>query len=136
MSEEEIEKIFDSIPKVENPNIISSFNSINADDLKDSMKRLKKVPTFNDLLKENKQLKKDYNRVVHESTEFESKVYELQDKLQQRDSVIEEAIRFCNYLLENNVIEINNERYYKHSCDDIVTKEILQRLNKYKKRGE
>lgn len=35
------------------------------------------------LEKENQQLKEDYNRVVHESTEFESQVYELQNKLQQ-----------------------------------------------------
>ena len=34
-----------------------------------------------DLLDENEQLKNDYNKVVHEATEFESKVYELQDRI-------------------------------------------------------
>ena len=32
-----------------------------------------------ELLQENQQLKEDYNKVVHEVTEFESKVYELEE---------------------------------------------------------
>ena len=35
------------------------------------------------LLEENEKLKQDYNKVVHESTEFESKVYELEQENQQ-----------------------------------------------------
>jgi predicted nucleic acid-binding Zn-ribbon protein len=33
------------------------------------------------LQEENKELKEDYNKVVHEATEFESKVYELKDEI-------------------------------------------------------
>lgn len=79
------------------------------------------------------QLKKDYNRVVHESTEFESKVYELQDKLQQRDEVIEEAIKKCE--LEISASSLQYER--SHKQQDLVYKvahnRVLDILNKYKK---
>ena len=49
------------------------------------------------LLKENQKLKKDFNKVVHESTEFESKVYELE--AQQKE--------FIEYL-ENTLKNIDN----------------------------
>lgn len=35
----------------------------------------------NTLAKENQKLKEDYNKVVHESTAFESKVYELEERI-------------------------------------------------------
>lgn len=37
----------------------------------------------------------------------------------------DEAIKRCKYLLENNEVVINGKKYYKHSCDDIITKYIL-----------
>lgn len=57
---------------------------------------------------------------------------QLKEQLEQRDEVIDETIAFCNYLLENNEVEIDNEKYFKHSCDDIITNAILTRLQKYK----
>lgn len=41
---------------------------------------------------------------------------------------IQNTIQFCNYLLENNEIEIDNNKYFKHECDDIITNEILKKL--------
>ncbi len=64
--------------------------------------------------------------------EIEEIIDFYENELKQREEVIEEAIEFCTYLVENNVVEIDNEKYYKHSCDDIITKAILKRLNKYK----
>lgn len=57
---------------------------------------------------------------------------DMQEQLKQRDEVIEKAIDFCNYLIENNEVEIDNEKYFKQSCDDIITLAILKKLQKYK----
>lgn len=59
-------------------------------------------------------------------------IQQLKEQLKQRDEVIEKAIDFCNYLIENNEVEIDNEKYFKQSCDDIITNAILEKLQKYK----
>lgn len=56
----------------------------------------------------------------------------LQDQLKQRDEVIDDTIKFCNYLLENKEVEIDGEVYFKHSCDDIITNAVLKRLQRYR----
>ena len=43
------------------------------------------------LQQENQQLKEDYNKVVHEATEFESRVYELEDKINKAIEYIEKC---------------------------------------------
>lgn len=53
-----------------------------------------------ELESENKQLKEDYNKAVHNSTEFESEVYELKEQLKQRDEVIDETINDINLAIE------------------------------------
>ena len=57
MSKEELLKEIMKLPKVEKNNPISTMNSINVDDLINAVDRLNKIPDYNDLLKENKQLK-------------------------------------------------------------------------------
>ncbi len=57
MNKEEFLKAIMKIPKVETNNPISAMNSINIDDLMSAIDRLNKVPTYDELLKENKQLK-------------------------------------------------------------------------------
>lgn len=57
MNKEELLKAIMKLPK-EKPNIpITTMNSINVDDLISAVDRLNEVPNYNDLLKENKQLK-------------------------------------------------------------------------------
>lgn len=55
------------------------------------------------LIEENQKLKKDFNKVVHESTEFESKVYELE--AQQK-----EFIEWLKYELRTSYL--NSSQYY------------------------
>lgn len=57
MNKEEFLKAIMKLPKVETNNPISAMNSINIDDLMSAIDRLNKVPTYDELLKENKQLK-------------------------------------------------------------------------------
>lgn len=63
MNKEELLKAIMKLPK-EKPNIpITTMNSINVDDLISAVDRLNEVPNYNDLLKENKQLKDNWNEL-------------------------------------------------------------------------
>lgn len=60
LTDEEIDNLVDeimNIPVKKNNNCLSSYGSINVDDLIDSIKELRKVPTYDELLRENQQLK-------------------------------------------------------------------------------
>lgn len=57
MNKEEFLKAIMELPKAETINPISTMNSININDLMSAVDRLNKVPDYNGLLKENKQLK-------------------------------------------------------------------------------
>lgn len=58
MNKEELLKKIMELPKVEAINPISTMSGINVDDLMRAIDRLNKIPDYNDLLKENKELKK------------------------------------------------------------------------------
>ena len=64
MSKEELLKAIMELPKTETNNLISSMNSINVDDLISAVDRLNKIPNYNDLLKENKQLKEVIDKAI------------------------------------------------------------------------
>lgn len=46
---------------------------------------------ISNLVKENQKLKEDYNKIVHEATEFESRVYELKDRIDKATDYIEKC---------------------------------------------
>lgn len=58
MNKEELLKEVMELPMVEIINPISAMNGINVDDLMSAIDRLNKIPDYNDLLKENEELKK------------------------------------------------------------------------------
>lgn len=63
------------------------------------------------LKEENQQLKQDYNKVVHEATEFESKVYELQDRINKAIDEIEYNMQYDDniddyWVTTNKLLEI------------------------------
>lgn len=58
MNKEEFLKAIMELPKVETDNPISTMSGINVDDLMRAIDRLNKIPDYNDLLKENQELKK------------------------------------------------------------------------------
>ena len=59
MDKEEFLKATENVPKTDSINSISSYNSINIEDLANAVNRFKKVPTYDELLKENKQLQQE-----------------------------------------------------------------------------
>ena len=63
MNKEELLKEIMELPKAETNNHISAMNSINVSDLMSAVDRLNKIPDYNDLLKENKELKKQLEEI-------------------------------------------------------------------------
>lgn len=64
MNKEKLLKEIMELPKAETDNPISTMNSINVDDLMSAVDRLNKVPTYDELLKENKRQKEVVNRAI------------------------------------------------------------------------
>lgn len=64
MNKEEFLKAIMELSKVETINPISTMNSINVDDLMSAIDRLNKVPTYDELLKENKKQKEVIDKVI------------------------------------------------------------------------
>ena len=71
MNKEEFLKAIENVPKIDSINPISAYNSINVEDLANAVDRFKKVPTYDELLKENKKykevidkLKEDLNLII------------------------------------------------------------------------
>ena len=76
------------------------------------------------LQQENQQLKEDYNKVVHEATEFESKVYELQQRIDKTIEVINTQMKLAEGGTKDNLRII---KFYliKGECSmyDLTTEE-------------
>ena len=82
LTDEEIDNLVDeimNIPSEKNNNCASTYGSINVDDLISNVKEFKKIPTFDNLLKENQQLKEQLqqkediiNKIREYLTSYES----------------------------------------------------------------
>ena len=87
LTDEEIDNLVDeimNIPVEKNNNCLSSYGSINVDDLIDSIKELRKVPTYDELLRENEKLK---------------------EQLKQKEDIINKAIEYINeYAWQEDII--------------------------------
>lgn len=97
MNDEEINKLEDylkSLPKIkQNMSIPVTTNiGINLDDLMNAVKGLKKVPTFDDLEKENQQLKRSLqtHEILLKANVEENK--QLKEKLEKERKVRKEAL--------------------------------------------
>lgn len=66
MNKEELLKALEELSKAKTDNPISAMNSINVDDFMSAVDRLNKVPTYDELLKENKKQKEIIDKAVLE----------------------------------------------------------------------
>lgn len=80
MTIEEFDKAMENIPKIQTNNPISSMNSINADELRKTAEIFKRIPTFDDLQKENNKLLKENQQ--------------LKEQLERSERVRKEAIEY------------------------------------------
>ena len=73
MNKEEFLKATENVPKTDSINSISSYNSINVEDLANAVDRFKKVPTYDELLKENQK----YKEVIDKAIEYIEKLNKI-----------------------------------------------------------
>lgn len=103
MTNEELLKKLEKLPKIETNNLISTMNAINVDDLMSAVDRLNKVPDYNGLLKENQELKKQLEKL-------DKKLFFIRNELDMRQKSIDNKLNqqkdFIKYLED----EIENKR--------------------------
>lgn len=118
MNKEEFLKAIMELPKVETINPISAMNGINVDDLMSAVDRLNKIPDYNDLLKENKELKKQ----LEDMTLCRDIASGHREEVQDREAILlTQQKEFIKYLEGY----LNLFDYDQISCDMI--EEILQK---------
>lgn len=64
MTVDEFKEILNNIPKVQTDKPISSMNAINIDELIKTVERLKKIPTYEELQKENNKLQEEKDELI------------------------------------------------------------------------
>ena len=120
MNKEELLKEIMKLPEIETNNPISTMTSINIDDLMSAIDRINKVPDYNDLLKENAELKKQLENCYCNRTDCsgrikDSKVY---DSLVQK--VETQQKEFIKYL--ENMLDDENDIFSVVRVKDILQK--------------
>ena len=115
MNKEEIDNLENylknDLPKIEPTIPIANFGSVDLEDLMSSIKQFKKVPTSDELLRENKRLR---------------------SQLEEKDKIIEEINNRCNQEISAATLQ-----YEKHKRNDtwqylIAHKRILEILERGK----
>lgn len=128
LTDEEIDNLVDeimNIPVEKNNNCLSSYGSINVDDLIDSIKELRKVPTYDELLRENKQLKENNQSMQEEMARTWA-------KLQQKEDIINKA---KEYIINNSLYEEEYDYDYEENIylsgihDDDVRRILVEILD-------
>ena len=76
MNKEELLKAIMELPKTETDDLISAMNSINVNDLMSAVDRFNKVPTYDELLKENKKQKEVIDKTTNIINDYLKEVSE------------------------------------------------------------
>lgn len=119
MNKEEILKEIMELPRIETNNSISAMNVINVDDLMSAVDRLNKIPDYNDLLKENKELEKrleEINKVIEKCgfVNIEQVMLNYCGLLTQQKEFInylEDKIDICDCFLDTVKSDLENTPY-------------------------
>ena len=128
MNKEEFLKAIMGLPKIETDNPISTMTSINIDDLMSAIDRLNKVPNYNDLLKENQELKKQLE-------EANKKLYLCTPEIPQNvhgkyvsyvDLVFENQ-ELKKQLENNSKINVADHKYASECEDKVIVLETQQK---------
>ena len=119
MNKEELLKAIMELPKIETNNSISAMNVINVDDLMSAVDRLNKIPDYNDLLKDNKELKKqleEINKIIEQCgfVNIEQVMLNYCGLLTQQKEFInylEDKIDICDCFLDTVKSDLENTPY-------------------------
>lgn len=85
MNKEEFLKAIENIPKTDSINPISAYNSINVEDLANAVDRFKKVPTYDELLKENQKLETEKEQLNSLVNSCQEEIRQLKKQIQERE---------------------------------------------------
>lgn len=146
LSEKEIDDLVKEIMSIpvekNNNNCLSSYGSINVDDLIETVKELKKVPTYNELLKENQRLKEELNKYTDPEDLTLMFMYcdeKAKDKikcLEQENQQLKEHLHQKEDIIDKVIKWIEND-YYSMNTTDIdtilVTNNKLVQIRKFLK---
>lgn len=105
LTDEEIDNLVDeimNIPVEKNNNCLSSYGSINVDDLIDSIKELRKVPTYDELLRENEKLKEQLKQK-------EDIIYKIKKCIEEKEEYYGDYMGDGNYTMYS-IMGANNNR--------------------------
>lgn len=80
MNSEEFEELLKDIPITNN--MISSYSSINVEDIRKAINRFKYVPSYRDLLEENNQLKEEIKKYINSSDFVYDELYKKREKIE------------------------------------------------------
>lgn len=141
MNKEEILKEIMELPKIETNNSISAMNVINVDDLMSAVDRLNKIPDYNDLLKENQELKKqleEINKMIEKCgfVNIEQVMLNYCGLLTQQKEFInylEDKIDICDCFLDTVKSDLENTPYrVMSSIKKYITTQIKENEIAYK----
>lgn len=156
MNKEEFLKAIMELPKIETDNPISTMTSINVDDLMSAVDRFDKVPDYNNLLKENQELKKQVEQyqqelekadsitqscIFHGKKESEISYRKCLNALDKKETQQKEFIEYMNKTIEdcNNYskyIEKKTKELHGRSCgktyiaNEIMKNEVAKKILK------
>lgn len=119
MNKEKLLKEIMELPKIETNNHISAMNGINVGDLMSAVDRLNKIPDYNDLLKENKELEKqleEINKMIEKCgfVNIEQVMLNYCGLLTQQKEFInylEDKIDICDCFLDTVKSDLENTPY-------------------------
>lgn len=127
MNKEELLKEIMKLPKVETINSINAMNGINVDDLMSAIDRLNKIPDYNDLLKENRKLKKQLDEYQKELEKADGLTQICIFKGKEESKI---SYRKCLNILDKK--EAQQKEFIKYldsimDWDSVIVGEILQK---------
>lgn len=114
MDVKEFDELINALPKVKINEPISSMNSINIEDLRNAVERLKKIPTYQDLLKENQELKKQLKELEEQSSNAINK------QVARGIVLINQQKEFINYL--KSMLENEKDNFSVARVKDVLLK--------------
>lgn len=147
MNKEEFLKAIENVPKIDSINPISAYNSINVEDLANAVDRFKKVPTYDELLKENQKLeteKEQLNSLVNSCQEeirrLKKQLEEYKDKVNWYENFeinkTIDKLRIRHNNQQREFMEYMTKTIEELECDDVDDEEmkgyLIQRIDIFK----
>lgn len=129
MNKEELLKEIMKLPKTKTDNPITTMNSINVDDLMSAVDRLNKVPDYNDLLKENKELKEKLDKYENPE-DMTLMMMWCTEKVKDENKELKKQLEDANekiILLQASEPMLN----YKKALEETQQKEFIKYLEDY-----